>query len=262
MNTARVSGLRRAGFLALLTALLLLAGCRQDLYGKLTESDANEMLSALLDAHLDAEKASPDGKSWNVSVDKTEIAQGLTVLRIRGLPAPRHASLGEMFKKEGLISTPTEERVRFIFGTQQALESTLENIDGVVVAKVNLVLPNNDPLADHVKPSSASVFIKHLPTAAVTNLSPLVKNLVIRSVEGLTYDNVNVMMVEVASPRRAATAPGPRAPETTAASLLPVLIGLVTLAVLGGVLWVIARFKPGLLPAGLRKRIAPLTNGA
>jgi type III secretion protein J len=102
-------------------ALVALTGCKQDLISKLTESDANEMLAVLLEANIDAAKVSPDGKSWTLQVDKTNIGPALTVLRTHGLPAQRHASLGDMFKKDGLISTPTEERVRFIHGVSQVV---------------------------------------------------------------------------------------------------------------------------------------------
>lgn len=177
---------------------LVLVGCKEDLYSKLAEADANEMLGVLLNAEIVAAKKSSDGKTWTVSVEGEQLGEALLVLRANGLPAQAHQSLGDVFKKDGLISTPTEERVRFIHGVSQELAATLTSIDGVITARVHVVLPNNDPLAKDAKPSSASVFIKHRPDVNVSTLTPVVKNLVMRRVEGLSYDNVNVTVVAAA----------------------------------------------------------------
>ena len=248
MNTLLV----RAG--CMLALLLALAGCKKDLYTRLGESDVNDMVAALLESGVDAEKTTSDsGKTWNVSVEETQVVRAVGVLRSKGLPQDKHVTLGEMFKKEGLISTPTEERVRFIHGVSQELSDTLSKIDGVVVAKVHIVLPNNDPMATHVKPSSASVFVKYRWEANLTALAPAIKNLVSRSVEGLSYDNVNVTVVAAAP-----LAPGVR--HAVEKKPGPSLAMMAMLGLLGGVLLLlaIAMFRPGWRPVAVRAPAARL----
>jgi len=246
---------RRIGSAVCMLVLALgLGGCRSDLYTKQSESDANSMVSALLEAGISAEKVTPDGKTWTVAVEQSDIVRSLSVLRAQGLPPDKHVNLGDMFKKEGLISTPTEERVRFIHGISQELSATLSQIDGVITARVHIVLPNNDPMAPESKPSSASVFVKYRPQANLTALTPAIKNMVARSVEGLSYDNVSVTLV----PGAMAT---PAAPPAEARPAAWMAGGLVLLLLVGGLGWVV-KTRPAWLPAALAGRAPKAAESA
>ena len=180
------------------------------------------MLGALLSSGVHAKKATPDGgKSWNISVDESDAVRAIQVLRVNALPRERRATMGELFKKEGLISSPTEERVRFIFGVEQELAETVSRVDGVMVARVHIVLPSNDPLASNVKPSSASVFVKHRQNADLQTLVPAIKNLVVHAVEGLDYGKVTVTLVSANTPEAAPVLAGAGATPAATATEVP-----------------------------------------
>jgi type III secretion protein J len=178
---------RLAAALALCFGLL---ACKQLLYSNLTEAEANEIVAVLGASALDLEKQQGEDGRWRVEVAKPDFARAVTLMKENGLPRSKFTSIGEVFKKEGLVSTPTEERIRFIYAMSQELAATLSQIDGVVVARVHPVLPANDPLVEKVVPASASVFIKHRPNANLKMLAPAIKELVMSSIEGLTYDNI------------------------------------------------------------------------
>jgi len=185
------SGLR---CLFLVLVLAVLAGCKAAVYTKMTEVDANEMLYTLLKGGVAAEKRSDSDGAFGIWVDKGDLATAIGLLKANAQPEQRHPSLGELFGRNQLISTPAEERIRFVYGTEQALAQTLSKIEGVLVARVHIVLPNNDPLANEVKPSSASVFIKHRAGQDMASSVPAIKDMVVRGVEGLSLDRVAVAL--------------------------------------------------------------------
>lgn len=182
--------------LTVITLLVLLTGCKTELYSNLAENDANAMLSILLNNKVTAEKTfDKKAATYFLHVEESQIPQAVQLLKEQGYPKEKIATVGELFKKEGLISSPLEERARFIFALSQSVQETLSQIDGVLVARVHVVLPENNPIDTEIKPSSASVFIKYNPAFRLEDMKSDIKLIVEKSIEGLTYDKVSVVMV-------------------------------------------------------------------
>lgn len=194
MSRFGLAALRRPSRLALALGLLLLSACKQELYSNLSERDANEMTAILLQNHIPAARDSSTPGVFSVMVDQSRFADAVEILKERGYPREDFATLGDIFSGEGLISSPMEERARFIFALSQELSRTINEIDGVLSARVHIVLPENDPLRSELAPSSASVFIRHDERARIQALLPQIKILVANSIEGLVYDKVSVVL--------------------------------------------------------------------
>ena len=175
--------------------VLALTGCSKvNLYSQLSEQQANEIVAVLLSAQIDADKELADGKTWVVKTDKSDLPRAVDVLRKTGYPREQFQTFGDIFKKDGFVSSPLEERARLIHGLSQELSHTITSIDGVIAARVHVAVPEKDALSDKIRPSSASVFIKYRPDIDMASHVSQIKALVVNSIEGLPYDNVTVTL--------------------------------------------------------------------
>ena len=184
-------------------AATLLAGCDKEstLHSGLEERQANLVMAALLDAGISCHKVPGEEGTWNVMVVESKFADAVNLLEKAGLPRMAHQGIGEVFKKTGMISSPSEERIRFMDALAQDLAKTISGIDGVVDARVHVVLPENDPFARNALPSSAAVAIRSRWDADVTDIVPSVKGLVKNAIEGLQYEKIMVTVFRDSPPR-------------------------------------------------------------
>lgn len=181
-------------FFLLLICMALLAGCdRVDLYSNLSERDANEMQAILLQQGIDCDKTVGKETMCSLQVSKSQLAAAVQILKGYGYPKDEFVNMGDVFKKEGLVSSPEEDRIRFIFALSQEVAETISQIEGVVNARVHIVMPENDPLSEYFQPSSASVFIKYRQTMDIQKFIHPIKQLVVNSIEGLNYEKVSIV---------------------------------------------------------------------
>ncbi|MGZ2402790.1 type III secretion system inner membrane ring lipoprotein SctJ [Rhizobium ruizarguesonis] len=192
---------RPAGWLwprwAILPLLFALSGCKADLYTKLQEREANDMLALLLNSGVDAVRVEVKDGTSTIQVQEKQLAFSINLLDTKGLPHQSFKNLGEIFTGSGLITSPTEERARFVYALSEELSRTISDIDGVISVRVHVVLPHNDLLRKDATPSSASAFIRHDAKANLSILLPQIKMLIANSIEGLSYDKVEVVFVPV-----------------------------------------------------------------
>ena len=188
----------------LIAAMLLLAGCNKEttLHSGLEERQANLVMAALLDAGISCHKTPGEEGTWNVMVAEPKFAAAVNLLERQGLPRRARNGIGEVFKKTGMISSPSEERIRFMDALAQDIARTISMIDGVVDARVHVVLPENDPFARNTLPSSAAVAIRSRWDADLTDIVPSVKGLVKNAIEGLAYDKIQVTVFKDEPPKR------------------------------------------------------------
>ena len=183
---------------------VLLAGCDKEvaLHSQLEERQANLVMAALLDGGISCHKTPGDEGMWNVMIPESRFAEAANLLERKGLPRRAYQGVSEVFKKTGMVSSPSEERIRFMDALAQDLSRTISGIDGVVDARVHVVLPENDPFAKNTLPSSAAVAIRSRWDADITDLVPSIKNLVKNSIEGLKYEKIAVTVFKDSPPVR------------------------------------------------------------
>lgn len=211
-STAHPGFPRRAA--AVLLALALAAcGGSVELLGNLHEAEANEVVAALAEAGITAQKHPGKDGAVNVAVSQSDIAKSLSVLRDAALPRERRATMGDVFRKEGLISSPLEERARYLWALSQELSETISQVDGVLKARVHVVLPERGVGGEPPMPSSAAVFVKHRRSHNMDPVVPEMRRLVASSIPGLAAEKVTVVLVP-ASPK--SSEPGGPTPEGAA----------------------------------------------
>ena len=184
---------------------LLLTACSDkkiELLSGLDERNANQVVAELLSQGLKAEKVKADD-ALSVLIPEADMAASVALITAKGLPNRSHQSLGDIFKKDGMISTPLEEHVRYIYALSQELEHTLSKIDYVLLSRVHIVLPEQIAPGQPIQPASAAVFIKHKKQLDPDTIEKKIRRIVAASVPSLyrnAEDKITVSFIEASQP--------------------------------------------------------------
>ncbi len=187
--------------LLIIVSLVIVAchGNQVVLLRNLSQNDANLVILSLGKNDINADQDINKDGSINIEVFKSDQIKALSILNNLGEPTTQFQTLGQIFKKDGMISSPLEEQARFIDALNQEISAMLSKLDGVISVSAQVSLPQaNDDLwhGDDGHPS-ASVLIKYLPSSHLDIYSNRIKELVANSVPGLKAENVQVMLQSV-----------------------------------------------------------------
>jgi len=185
-------------------ALVLALGCQAELASGLPDDQASALVVALDQAGISATRelaGGGDEVAYRVHVAPDDVADALAIMRAEGLPRDVPAGLSETFGEGSLVPTPTEERARMIAALSGELSRSIEEIDGVLVARVHLALPETGRLAlDAPAPQPrASVLIRYRGDLAPYDEAS-VRRLVAGAIDHMS--EADVAIVGVGSPPR------------------------------------------------------------
>ncbi|MCU0910046.1 MAG: type III secretion inner membrane ring lipoprotein SctJ [Rhodobacteraceae bacterium] len=186
--------------MALLAAVLVLAGCKVALNSNLRESDANEMMARLLAEGIQATKV-VDKEGVTLMVPKADFGTAVDILASHGLPRREFATINDVFQSEGLVASPLQEWARFHYAKSQELSQSISTIPGVIKADVHLAYARSDNPFAEPKPPSASVLIQMQADLISEDLVPNVKQLVAFAMPEIEYERVGVIVAPVHSTR-------------------------------------------------------------
>lgn len=216
-KAVRLSGRWTNWILSVLLCATLL-GCQVEVYKGLTEAQANTMLSTLLKRGIQAEKISAGKTGYTLAVDERQLVQALEILKENNLPRADYDDLGKVFSGQGMIASAAEEQARMAYAISQELSDTFSRIDGVLTARVHVVLGGMDQNTDIRVLPSAAVFLRHVPESPVINLVAKIRELTSKAVPELDYERVSVMLVPV---REQVSVPLQPAPQFMGLPFLP-----------------------------------------
>ncbi|MPY23977.1 type III secretion system inner membrane ring lipoprotein SctJ [Shewanella sp. YLB-07] len=180
---------------SLLLLVLMLSGCRVDLFRDIPQDEANQMVALLMLNHIDA-GAEADQKTGNITlrIEKDQFINAVELLRQNGFPKPHYSNIEDLFPSGQLVTSPAQEEAKMGYLKEQQLERTLSSMDGVISARVSIAEPTPDTNRQAPQEKSASVYIKYSPQANLSNSENQIKSLIQNSVPGLSFEHISVYL--------------------------------------------------------------------
>lgn len=178
--------------------VVLLSGCKVDLYSGLSEVDANQMLSLLASSQVDAIKVADKSGGLTLQVEKDDFVRAVEILRQNGFPRRAWRSVDDLFPSGQLVTSPVQEQAKIQFLREQSLERMLGNIEGVISANVVIAgISSDESGGKNPAEASASVLVKYSPEVNLKAFSAQLKNLVSNGLPGVKPERIALIIQPV-----------------------------------------------------------------
>src|SRR3954469_25734877 len=130
----------------------------------------------------------------SLAVEKAQVAKARIALAGQGLAASAGGSQEgfELFDKQKLGASDFQNKVTYQRALEGEISRTINGVQGVSGAQVQLVLPEDDLFVDTSTPATAAVMLSHPGAALEPGAVRGIAQLVASSVKGLKTDNVTI----------------------------------------------------------------------
>jgi flagellar M-ring protein FliF len=127
-----------------------------------------------------------------LAVEKAQVSQARVALAGQGLAASGSQAGFELFDKQKLGASDFQNKVTYQRALEGEIARTINGVQGVSGAQVQLVLPEDDLFADTSTPATAAVMLSNPADALESGAVRGIAQLVASSVKGLKTDNVTI----------------------------------------------------------------------
>lgn len=196
-----------------LLILFSLVGCMkksQAIVSNVDEREANIIIVFLESKGITASKGEmstagavgggPTTPKFNIFVDAADEVRAMSILNSNGLPRRQGVNLLQLFAAQGLMTTATEENIRYQAGLTSQITNMILMIDGVIDANVQISFPEQTSVgggavATTPQKVTASVYVKHqgIMDDPNSHLEMKIKRLVAGSIQGLDMNDVTIV---------------------------------------------------------------------
>jgi len=191
-TTKQKIGMGVAAVAVLLVAIMLMKVASSPSYSTVAtgvDPAQTDKMTAALDTKGIKWKLQNNGTA--IAVDSSQTAQARVALASSGIPSNGQVGFS-LFDKQKLGASNLQQQVTYQRALEGELAQTIQQVQGVTSASVNLVLPDTQLFTDQASQSRASVLLQTNGVALDPGAVRGIAQLVVGGVKGLSLSNVSI----------------------------------------------------------------------